>query len=80
MGWGGVVQSGFIVKPNLVLRLGWGFDNFIKIGSVTAKILLTLSLCGGWWWGLQSHFLVKPNLVLRLGWGFDNTVKTNVIL
>ena len=27
-GWGGVVQSHFIVKPNHVLRLGWGFDNF----------------------------------------------------
>ena len=26
-GWGGVVQSHFIVKANLVLRLGWGFDN-----------------------------------------------------
>ena len=25
--WGWVVQSHFIVKPNLVLRLGWGFDN-----------------------------------------------------
>ena len=24
---GGVVQSHFIIKPNLVLRLGWGFDN-----------------------------------------------------
>ena len=22
------VQSQFIVNPNLVLRLGWGFDNF----------------------------------------------------
>ena len=22
-----VVQSHFMVKPNLVLRLGWGFDN-----------------------------------------------------
>ena len=26
-GWGGVVQGHFIVKPNHVLRLGWGFDN-----------------------------------------------------
>ena len=24
---GVVVQSHFIVKPNLLLRLGWGFDN-----------------------------------------------------
>ena len=52
----------------------------IKIGSVTAEILLTLSFCGGgggWggWGGLwcfHSHFIVKPNLVLRLGWDFDN--------
>ena len=46
----------------------------LKIGSVTAEIMLTLSLCGvvvGW--GLHSHYIVKPNLVLRLGWGFDNT-------
>ena len=27
VGWG--VQSHFIVKPNLVLRLGWGFDNLL---------------------------------------------------
>ena len=30
-GWGGVVQSHFIGKPNLVLRLGWGVDNFVSI-------------------------------------------------
>ena len=29
VGWG--VQSHFIVKPNLVLRLGWGFDNYLEI-------------------------------------------------
>ena len=26
-----MVQSHFIVKPNLVLRLGWGFDNEKKV-------------------------------------------------
>ena len=28
-GWGGAggLQSHFVVKPNIVLRLGWGFDN-----------------------------------------------------
>ena len=26
VGWGGL-HSHYIVKPNLVLRLGWGFDN-----------------------------------------------------
>ena len=31
VGWGGVVQSHFIVKPNIVLRLGWGFDNYNTI-------------------------------------------------
>ena len=25
MGWG--VHSHYVVKPNIVLRLGWGFDN-----------------------------------------------------
>ena len=42
-----------------MLRLGWGFDktslSLVKIGSVTAKILLTLSFCGwmdgGGWMG-----------------------------
>ena len=29
VGWVGGVQSHFIVKPNLVLRLGWGFDNYV---------------------------------------------------
>ena len=24
------LQSHFIVKPNLVLRLGWGFDNYLQ--------------------------------------------------
>ena len=44
------------------------------MGSVTAEILLILSLCGGvGWGGLQSHFIVKPNLMLRLGWGFDKS-------
>ena len=29
-GWVGVVQSHFMVKPNLVMRLGWDFDNSPK--------------------------------------------------
>ena len=45
--------------------------------SVTAEILLTLSLCGGggWWVVMdQSHFHVKPNfwVELRFSWGCDN--------
>ena len=49
-----------------------------KIWSVTAEILLKLSLCGGLrWWYAQSNFRVKPNLgwidvELLLSWGFDN--------
>ena len=30
---------------------GTYLENFIKIRSVTAEILLTLSFCGGWWVG-----------------------------
>ena len=41
MGWvGGVVQSHFIVRPNLVLRLGWGFDN------IEASVIITK--CSSW--------------------------------
>ena len=35
-GWG--LQSHFIVKSNLVLRLGWGFDNIeMELLSVVAN-------------------------------------------
>ena len=27
-GWGGVCKVIFVVNPTVVLRLGWGFDNF----------------------------------------------------
>ena len=49
-----------------------GQKGFVKIGSVTGEILLTLSFCG--WGGVCTViiYVVKPNLVLRLGWGFDN--------
>ena len=30
----------------------------VKIGSITAEILLTLGFCGGWGGGMQSHFHV----------------------
>ena len=50
---------------------GTYLESLVKIGSVTAEILLTLSLCGvvGWWggWGLHSHFRVQPPTTLRLG-------------
>ena len=48
----GGVQSHFIVKPNLVLRLGWGFDNkslfyfweaCVELGQAQLKLELKLS-------------------------------------
>ena len=34
VGWGGWgLHSHYIVKPNLVLRLGWGFDNIFLFNS-----------------------------------------------
>ena len=47
-GWGGVVQSHFIVKPNLVLRLGRGFDNKYF------DIHLNVKLYQGSW---DNHFI-----------------------
>ena len=53
----------------------------VKIGSVTAEILQTLSLCGVGWGGgvglgVHSYFHVQPptivGLRLRCSWGFDN--------
>ena len=51
--------------------------NFIKIGSVAAEILLTLSLCGGLVLGgvCTVIFVSHPStveVVLRLSGGFDN--------
>ena len=48
--WVGVggLQSHFIVKPNLVLRLGWGFDNGPKeIFCVQKNLLFFLEEGGG---------------------------------
>ena len=39
-GGGGVVHSHFIVKPNLVLRLGWGFDNKSVHNSESITIIV----------------------------------------
>ena len=38
VGWG--VHSHYIVRPNLVLRLGWGFDN------IEASVIITK--CSSW--------------------------------
>ena len=47
VGWG--VHSHYIFKPNLVLRLGWGFDNksgyfLLKhpVGMVTIIVMVTV--------------------------------------
>ena len=42
--WG--VQSHFVVKPNLVLRLGWGFDNTGILHATHTEIFF--------WWGGQK--------------------------
>ena len=46
-------ESVLDVPRNLPLKVG-------QIGSVTAEILLVLSLCNGW--VAYTHFHVKPNL------------------
>ena len=44
-----------------------GKESFIKIESVTAEILMTLSLCG-WWWGggvmCKAIFMSNPTKVM----------------
>ena len=64
-GWGGAwggawgLQSHFVVTPNLVLRLGWGFDNFSKKCQCVG---------GG---VLQSNFCVRLRLrYVRLSWSY----------
>ena len=54
-GVGGVVQSHFIVKPNLVLRLGWGFDNKMiffwgnfNMGGNFSNMLYVITCCHNW--------------------------------
>ena len=41
-GWG--VHSHYIVKPNLVLRLGWGFDNMACVLFVSSNTFLSLEI------------------------------------
>ena len=50
MGWG--LHSHFIVKPNLVLRFGWGFDNLVKLACIGVN-WVQLSCIGMNWveWG-----------------------------
>ena len=53
--------------------------SLVKIGSVTAEILLTLGLCGGWLVVVYSHFHVKHTLCLvrlRLSCGLDGIATT----
>ena len=50
----------------------------VRIGSVTAVILLTLSLCGGGCWWIKVIFVSNLAFImlclveLRLSWGCDN--------
>ena len=55
--------------------------SLVEIGSVTAEILLTLSLCGGWWWWwIKVIFMSHPTFELRLSWGCDNKhIKCRII-
>ena len=54
------VQSHFMVKPNLVLRLGWGFDKSLFSEKFSASIgtnqFLRIVLC---FWGTQIYHLFK---------------------
>ena len=46
VGWG--LQSNFVVKPNLVLRLGWGFDNmYVKSLKTDKKLFHTQTITLG---------------------------------
>ena len=70
---------------------GTYLKSLVKIRSVTAEILLTLSFCGvGWWCALHSYFRVQPPTTLRLrcAWvgvvttilrGFD-TIEINLLI
>ena len=46
VGWG--VQSHFQVKPNLVLRLGWGFDNTLMSMLLLWVLKLNVTLFCDW--------------------------------
>ena len=48
-------------------------EPMFKVSSLTAEILLTLSLCGWGGW-CRVILLSNPTIVLRLGWGFDNNL------
>ena len=62
-----MVQSHFIVKPNLVLRLGWGFDNFVRMELLVlqehegAKEWWTsgtdMGLEETWYWAVERNCL-----------------------
>ena len=43
------MQSHFIVKPNLVLRLGWGFDNFLTLREGQIKWNYEIFTYSGRW-------------------------------
>ena len=56
---GGGLHSHYIVKPNLVLRLGWGFDNCIFFLILGWWEPFQLGSWSEWWLKLKSS-LEKP--------------------
>ena len=49
--------------------------SFIKIGSVTAEILMALSFCSGVGWVVCKVIFVANPTKAVLGSGFDNSLK-----
>ena len=67
--WYGWTLQGHICCLNKCQHDSWNFSNFVKIGSVTTEIWLTLSLSGGG--ECRVIFTANPTVWLGLGWGFD---------
>ena len=44
MGWWWGVHSHYVVKPNLVLRLGWGFDKYVSLQHLSTSAISHLLL------------------------------------
>ena len=87
VGWGGWgVHSHYVVKPNLVLRLGWGFDNRYNstIGnfdSTPTYPVQTLCLVFNFWLWIKSVslcFLNCPSWLKNFLYGSNIYVTCNV--
>ena len=83
-----MVQSHFIVKPNLVLRLGWGFDNFVRMELLVlqehegAKEWWTsgtdMGLEETWYWAVNLKLV--PEFVWETTNGSDGTERNCLYL